>query len=109
MSITTIRSDNFGLEVIEEKRPVLLVCSRRYFEFREQTEVLKSVSEKYGKTLKVCMLNEDFIRVFSEKFGIEGTPTFLIFNAGKEINRMLGKADKETLIAFISKTLPFSR
>ena len=109
MIITTIRSDNFGLEVIEEKRPVLLACPHRYFEFSEQIEVLKSVAKRYGEALKVCMLSEDFIRAFSEKFGIEGAPTFLILNAGEEINRMLGNADKETLIAFISQTLPFSR
>jgi len=109
MFITSIRLDNFELEIIEEKRPVLLACLHRYFEFREQTDVLKMVSKEYAESLKVCVLSEDFSRFFSEKFGIEGSPIFLIFNDGEEINRLLGKVDRERLIAFLSQTLLCSK
>ena len=104
--ITSIQYNNFEAEVVEEKRPVLLAHLNRFFEFEEQVEVLESISERYGEALKVCLLNEDFIRVFSWTYGIKGAPTFIIFDEGKEKNRMLGKADRETLTAFMSQTLP---
>ena len=105
--ITSILFDNFKSEIIEEKRPVLLACLNRYLEFEEQVEVLESISKKYGEALKICLLSEDFIRVFSWTYAIKGTPTFLIFDGGKERNRLLGKADSEKLITFILQTLPY--
>ncbi len=107
MYIPSIRSDNFELEVMKEKRPVLLACPHAYFEFIEQKEVLKSISKEYEEELKVCLLSEDFIGVFREKYGVEGTPTFLVFVGGKEKKRLLGKASREALIAFLSQTLPY--
>jgi thioredoxin-like negative regulator of GroEL len=49
----------------------------------------------------VCQLG-----AFMQKFGIEGTPTFLVFNNGKVVDEMLGKADDSTLHAFISPHVP---
>ena len=105
--ITSIRYNNFEAAVVEEKRPVLLAHLNRYFEFEEQVEVLESISEKYSEILKVCLISEDFIRMFSWMHGIKGAPTFIIFHEGKEIKRMLGKADRKTLTAFILQTLPY--
>lgn len=101
-----IRMDNFESEVINEKRPVLLLCIHRDFGFEEQEEVIESISKSYADVLKVCLLDNDFLGAFGEKLGVDGTPTFLIFQGGKEKGRMLGQADKETLVAFLSQALP---
>ena len=102
---TIIRLDNFKSEVMEEKGPVFLACVRRDIEFKEQTEILENLSKRYGAVLKVCLLDEDFIMAFSEECEIERTPTFLIFDNGKEKNRMLGLADRETLEDFVLRTI----
>jgi hypothetical protein len=49
----------------------------------------------------VGVLDEEFIEPFKKQYGIGGTPTFLILAKGKEIRRMLGLADSETLGDFI--------
>ena len=104
----SIGMDNFDSEIKAEKRSVLLACIRRDDEFKEQTAVLDNVSKRYGERLKVCLLDEDSFGAFSKKLGIEGTPTFIAFYAGKEKGRMLGKADRETLSSFILRTVPDS-
>ncbi len=99
---TPIGMDNFDFEITAEKRPVLLACIRRDDEYREQTEVLESISRRYGDELKICLLNEDFIEIY-RKLGIVGTPTFIIFYEGREKGRMLGKVDREKLSSFVFK------
>ncbi len=100
-----IGAESFDSEVTEEKRPILLACISRDYGYDEQTGVLGGVSKKYGKKRKVCLLDEDSIGAFM-KFGVEGSPAFIIFHEGEEKGRMLGKADKESLSSFVLKTLP---
>lgn len=103
-TFTPIRMDNIDTEIRTEKRPILLACIRRDYEYKEQAEILENVSERYGDELKVWLLDEDFIGVY-RKLGIVGTPTFIIFYEGREKGKMLGKANEETLSSFISRTL----
>jgi hypothetical protein len=100
----SIGTDSFDSEVLMEKRPVLLACISRDYDYDEQTRALGGVSKRYGTKLKVCLLDEDSIGAFM-KFGIEGSPAFIIFHEGEEKGRMLGKADPQSLSTFVLKTL----
>ena len=101
-----VRLDDFEFKVLQEKQPVLLACMRKDYLYQEQLEVLKIVSETFGETVRICLMHEDQLGAFMQKFGIEGTPTFLVFNNGKVVDEMLGKADDSTLHAFISPHVP---
>ena len=101
----SIRPDNFGPEILDEKKMVLLGCFHRGPEFVEQKEVLEGVAKTFNGELKVCLLNVDSFDALREEFEVEGTPTFLIFAAGKEKGRILGKTDKATLIDFVRGTI----
>ena len=103
----SIGNDNFESEIIKEEKPILAACIHRYFEFKEQIDVLESISKKCGNTLKICLMDDDFIMTFREKLKINGTPTFLIFNEGKVMDMMLGKVDEDTLMAFVLRALPY--
>ncbi len=100
----SIGTDDFELEKIEESKPVLMAYIRRDYSYKEQTEILKSVSRKYDETLKVCLCEEDSNWPF-RRFGIDGSPAFIIFHKGEAKGRMLGKADRSTLRSFISRIL----
>ncbi len=101
----SIDVDSFYSEIIMEERPVLLAYIRRDYEYREQTEVLESVSKMYGDAVKACVLDEEPIGEF-KKLGIDGDPIFFVFYEGKERGRMFGKADIETLSLFVFQSLP---
>ena len=101
--------DNFNLEVLNEQRPVLLACVHPGLESRVQEEIFQGMSEIYVSALKICLLDVARVSELSEKLGIVGTPTFLIFLGGKEIGRMLGRKDKETLQAFVLRAISDSQ
>jgi hypothetical protein len=97
---TSIGSDTFDSEILSEKRPVLLAYIRRDYEYKNQIEILESVSKEYGDAIKICLLDENFARKY-KNLKIEGDPTFIGYYKGAKQGRILGKADRETLISFI--------
>ena len=100
--ISLIRPENFEQEVVEEKKPVLLLCMHRDEEFPNQMKVIEAIASKYSDELKVGLLEEEFIEAFKKNYGVIGTPTFLLLIEGKERGRMLGLADQKMLTDLIS-------
>lgn len=101
---TSVGMDNFESEITLELRPVLMACIRRGFEEKEQLKILKAVSSKIARNVKICLVYEgtnDAYRVLS----VEGTPTFLLYVDGEEVGRVLGKVNPETLIDFVLENL----
>ncbi len=94
--------ENFEREITTEEKPVLLVCVPRNEQFFEVLRIVERIAKRCGQKLKVCLLEEGFIRPFQERYGVFGTPTFLILVKGEERNRLLGLADEETLMHFIT-------
>jgi len=99
-----IKPNDFENEVLGCDRPVLMACLSRDFRFKEQKEILDSVLEDYGCSLKLCLRDKETLGDF-RKFGIEGSPTFIIFHEGKEQGRMLGMVERDSLNSFISRIL----
>jgi len=104
--ICLVGSEDFEQEVLKKNVPVLVVCIHNDSEIEGQVEVINYVTAKpYGERLHVCLLKEECLGIFSEKYKVSGTPTFLIFSDGEEIGRLLGQVDATTLKEFLSKTL----
>ena len=80
--ILSINSDSFKKEVLEEDRPVLLACICRDYDYMEQTGVLNSVIEKYGKDLKACVFSDGFNSML-KGLGIEGILSCDTYNQSK--------------------------
>ncbi len=103
--VTSVESGYLGSEIRAEKRPVLLAWVHQGFGSKEQVNVLEDLSKEYGDAMKVCLLDEVFVEAH-KALEIKGSPTFIVFNEGKEKGRMLGKADIASLSSFVSRTLP---
>lgn len=98
--------DDFEKEVLQERKPVLILCMHRDPDFPGQIEVVERITaEVFGNRLKLLLLEEDSVEVFRKNYGVSGTPTFLIFSDGREMNRLLGQVDPRTLEEFLSRTL----
>lgn len=107
--IRSIGADSFHKEVLEESRPVLVLCMHRDSEFQGQIDIIEGLCRTYGERLKVCLMKEEFIGAFKEKFNVKGTPTFMIFIGGTEEGRMLGQVEQKSLEDFLSRTLSLDR
>ena len=105
-SIRLVGLENFEREVLKEKMPVLVLCMHQDSDFYGQIEIIERItSESYCHRLKVCLLKEESVGVFREKYGVGGTPTFIVFRGGREISRLLGQAESAILQEFLSQTL----
>lgn len=107
--IRSIGLDDFHKEVLEESSPVLVLCMHRDFEFQGQIDIIEGICKSYGERLKVCLIEDEFIGAFKEKFDVKGTPTFMIFIGGTEKGRMLGQVEQKAFEDFVSRTLSLDR
>ena len=98
--------NNFESEIGEKTKPVLVLFIHWEGESQEQIGIIETLSNRYGEAIKMCLLEEEFIGPFSEKFGVKGSPTYLLFVRGQEKGRMLGRADLKTLQKFLLETVP---
>jgi thioredoxin-like negative regulator of GroEL len=101
--IPSIRCTNFIQQVLQAKRMVLVLCTLKNDPFAEQKEVIDFVFNAYGDHVKVCLLDEEFIPQFCQEYNVKGTPTFLFFSEGKEIDRILGCADCRTISKYLAR------
>ena len=100
-TICSIRPENFQQEVAFETRLVLLLCMPRSESFPGQVKIIEDIAMNYPEEIKVGLIEEAYIDIFKGNLNIRGTPTFLLMDGGKEINRLIGLADRKALEALI--------
>ncbi|MRR17048.1 MAG: hypothetical protein EG826_11390 [Deltaproteobacteria bacterium] len=99
--IHTIRPETFEDEVMAESKIVLLLCMPHDEAFPRQQRVLEEIAGIYRERIKVVLPEEAFLEVFKNNLRVVGTPTFLILKRGREIARVWGESDRETLIQIL--------
>jgi len=104
--VCLVGANNFSREVLGNARPVLILCMSKDKSFSAQMSEIEKIQLKYRRFLKICLLDEDFLSVFMERYAVKGMPTFLIFSEGKEQERLLGNVKFEDLTRFFLRVLP---
>lgn len=94
---------NFAHEVLLADTPVLLLCMPRNESFSEQAEIIDFVSSNYGDDIKAYVVAEEFINQFCREYDVKGTPIFLLFSGGIEVERILGCIDRQTVSKYLSR------
>jgi hypothetical protein len=104
-----IQFNEFEREIDSAGKPVLMLCIRRDYQFRSQTDLVRDVLGRRVEGcpiyLKVCLVDEESHKALKDKLDLQGSPAFLLFDKGKEKDRLLGVADEERLKGFLSPTL----
>lgn len=67
--------------------------------------VFASVAEEYEGKVVFAKLNVDESPGISEKYGVRGIPTLLLFKAGKVLATKVGAMTKTQLIDFLEENL----
>lgn len=108
-AIPVVRIAEFTKQVLDHPAPVLVAFLRCDLEPVEQLELLSLVAKAYGPALKICVIDALESYGFRKDYKVLGTPTYLIFQDGQEIERMLGKADIESMYFFLDHVLAMPR
>lgn len=66
---------------------------------------LEEIAGEMAGKVKVVKLDIDANQAVTEKFGVRGIPTLILFKGGQQVNHMVGNRSKEEIINFITTAL----
>lgn len=104
--VKTIEPQAFELELQSSREPLLVAFLKRNERFRKQSAVLDDASRDYADRVHCYLFNADYLDTAMNRFRVKGTPTFLLFSDGHEVDRLIGESDRETLDDFIQNSMP---
>ena len=95
----------FDLELQGNSNPLLVAFLKRNERFVFQTEALAKIENSYENKVRCYLFNADYLGTAMERFRVKGTPTFILFDQGREVGRLIGESDGDTLGEFIKSSI----
>jgi thioredoxin 1 len=94
----------FERDVLQSDKPVLVDfwaawCSP----CRLLSPTVEAVAEKYASSARVVKVNVDENPSISQRYGIKGIPTLIVFKSGHEEERVVGATSKEAISRMLDK------
>ena len=104
---TTSTSDSgFETDVLQSTVPVLVDFWAEWCgPCKSLAPKLEEIAGEMGTKVKIVKLDIDSNREITEKFGVRGIPTLILFKGGQQVNHMVGNRSKEEIVNFISSAL----
>ena len=94
----------FETDVLKSDRPVLVDFWAEWCApCRMLAPTVEAVAEKYATTASVVKLNVDNNPSVSQRYGIKGIPTLILFKNGKEEERVVGATSEQAISRMLDK------
>lgn len=102
--VTEVSDINFEQDVLKSDQPVLVDFWAAWCApCRMLAPTVEAVAEKYAGNARVVKLNVDENPAVSQRYGIKGIPTLILFKGGKEEERVVGATSKDAISRMIDK------
>ena len=102
--VNEVSDNSFEREVLQSDKPVLVDFWAPWCApCRMLAPTVQAVAEKYDGSASVVKLNVDENPSVSQRYGIKGIPTLILFTGGKEEERVVGATSKEAISRMIDK------
>ncbi len=102
--VNEVSDNNFEKNVLQAGKPVLVDFWAAWCApCRMLAPTVEAVAEKYSSTASVVKLNVDENPTTSQRYGIKGIPTLILFVNGKEEERVVGATSKEAIARILDK------
>jgi thioredoxin 1 len=94
----------FEDDVLKSDRPVLVDFWAAWCApCRMLAPTVEAVAEKYASSASVVKVNVDDNPSVSQRFGIKGIPTLILFKNGKEEERVVGATSEQAISRMLDK------
>ena len=101
-----INDENFDSEVLESDKPVLIDFWAEWCgPCKVLGPVIDEVASDYSDKVKFVKLNIDHNPSNTQKYGIRGIPTLILFKNGEKADTSVGVLSKSELSSFLDKNL----
>jgi thioredoxin len=102
--VKDVSDSSWAGDVLNSERPVLVDFWAQWCApCRMLAPTVEAVAEKYQGSATVVKLNVDDNPEVSQRYGIKGIPTLILFKNGKEEERVVGATSKEAISRMIDK------
>ncbi|MDT5272424.1 MAG: thioredoxin 1 [Acidobacteriota bacterium] len=102
--VKEVGDSNFESDVLKSDQPVLVDFWAPWCApCRMLAPTVEAVAENYQKSASVVKLNVDDNPAVSQRYGIKGIPTLILFKNGKEEERVVGATSKEAISRMLDK------
>ena len=102
--VKEVADNSFAREVLQANRPVLVDFWAEWCApCRMLTPTIEAIAEEHSSVISVVKLNVDDNPATAATYGIKGIPTLILFAEGKEVERIVGAAGKDSIVRTIAK------
>ncbi len=102
--VSEVSDSSFEQDVLKSDKPVLVDFWAAWCApCRMLAPTVEAVAEKYTGQAAVVKLNVDDNPSVSQKYGIKGIPTLILFKNGKEEERIVGATSKDAIARMLDK------
>ena len=102
--VIEITENSFETEVLQSDQPVLVDFWAPWCgPCRLLGPIVEAVAAQYKGVARVVKVNVDHNVSISQRFGIKGIPTLILFQNGKEAERMVGAASEKAVAQMIDR------
>ena len=103
-TVKEVTDNSFEREVLQAKKPVLVDFWAAWCgPCRMLAPTIEAIAEEHSSAVSVVKLNVDDNPTTAATYGIKGIPTLILFSDGKEVERIVGVAGKDTIVRTIAK------
>jgi thioredoxin 1 len=104
--VKEVSDSSWESDVLKSDRPVLVDFWAQWCApCRMLAPTVEAVAEKYAGTATVVKLNVDDNPAVSQRYGIKGIPTLILFKGGNEAERIVGATSKENISRMIDRAV----
>jgi thioredoxin 1 len=99
-----VTDSSFEKDVLQSAKPVLVDFWAEWCApCRMIAPTIDAIAEQYAETAEVVKVNVDDNTGTAQRYGIKGIPTLILFNGGKEVERVVGATSKDSISRMIEK------
>ena len=103
-NVTEVSDSSFETDVLKSDRPVLVDFWAAWCApCRMLAPTVEAVADKYAATARVVKLNVDDNPSVSQRYGIKGIPTLILFKNGREEERVVGATSEGAISRMLDK------